>query len=140
MSAIHILLSVGATLVVALQADRTKIVAVSLGTFLGRTHAGQHILLHDDPASVPNIFQLLYDCWEVDIPVAQFAEHAVFDGLDGIPLVATGLFGNPRIMIFEVDMPHAVGVSAQPLDGIAPAKTVVTGIKYQAQYPGVRHT
>ena len=51
--------------------------------------------------------------------MAEFAEHAVFDRLDAIPLVATGLFGDPRIVIFEVDMPDAVGVSAEPFDGIA---------------------
>src|SRR5712691_4815366 len=97
-----------------LQSYAPEVCSVSLGTFFGRTHAGQHILLHDDPASVADVFELLDDCWEVDIPAAQFAEHAVFDGLDGIPLIATGLFGDPRIVIFEVDMPHAVGVSAQP--------------------------
>src|SRR5437879_12649930 len=97
----------------SLEADRAEVLAVPAGARSRGAHAGQDILLDDDPAAVAPRGESGRHRRKVDRPASQLAEDSPPDCFEVVPPALPGLPGDGGIAVLEVDVPDAVRVAGQ---------------------------
>src|SRR5579885_3280183 len=122
----------------ALEADAPQIVSIALCAGLRAPHAGQHVLLHDDPASVMVRTEPVNNSGKRDRALAKLAKEAVTHRHEVVPALAARSRGDLWLAVFEMHMPDALGETLKRfhdhLTIVLPgAKKHMAGIEDQAE-------
>ena len=115
--------------------DRGEVLAVTARAFLRGAHAGQDVLFDEHVALVVGLGQAAQQAREINGAFAQFTEDAVAQGLEVVPAGGTGLGGDGRLAVLEMDIPDAFAEAVERRDGVGAAGTVsvVAGVEHQAE-------
>src|SRR5439155_16895627 len=116
-----------------------QVLAVAAGAVFWTSHPRQHVLLHYDPAAVAGAHELGGDALEVHVALAELAEDAVLDRLDGIPALAPRPRRDLRVVVLEVDVPDPVCMPLDALDCVASSGPVVAGGEPEPEDLGIGH-
>src|SRR5205814_10539915 len=92
------------------ETELSEVVAIAPCAGRRRPHAGQHILLGDDPTRVPVPSQRVAHVVERHHPAAQLTEDTVPDGGVIVPPLAPRTVENRRVAVLRVDMPDTLRI------------------------------
>src|SRR5438132_9324103 len=92
----------------ASEADRAEVLAVPAGARGRGAHAGQDILLDDDPAAVAPRGESGRHRRKVDRAASELAEDSPPDRFEVVPPPLPGLPRDGGIAVLEVDVPGAI--------------------------------
>src|SRR5260370_3949573 len=98
-----------------LKPDGSQILPVTLGACFRATHAGENILLHDNPAAIASHMKPVSDGGESHVALAQFTKHPVAYRSEIIPAICTSLPAHLRLAAPELNMPAALSATLQTL-------------------------
>src|SRR5258708_32521439 len=127
-----------------LRPDGSQILPVTLGACFRATHAGENILLHDNPAAIASHMKPVSDGGERHVALAQFTKHPVAYRSEIIPAICTSLPGDLRLAVLEMNMPDALTETVQPVLDVpaiiaAGPLEVGAGIEHQPQQVRIGH-
>ncbi len=115
-----------------LQVEGTEEIAVALGAGLRGAHAGENVLLDGDPALIVLGSEEIADSAEIDFALTEFAIDAVPNSLEIVPVFGAGAGGDFWVIILEMDVPDAVEIFLETLQGVAAAEPIMSGVETES--------
>src|SRR5204862_8367410 len=96
-----------------LQPEAPQILSIVLRVLLWCSHAGQNILLDDDPALIVGFAQLVNHRGKIHVPFAKLTKDSIFERVEIIPIFSSRSLMKRRTAVFEMHVPNASAMAPQ---------------------------